>query len=179
MHRAPCLLPAAAVAALALALVGCTTPDSTPTPPPTSDAAPVFASDEEALAAAEEAYGEYLATVSQVLADGGTHPERLKRYLVATLYEEELAGYEELAANGWRGIGAYSFEMTPQDLDPASGELAVYVCDDRSALDIVDASGNSVVEDGRPDRAPSEVNFVWDGALLIESQTAWDGGGVC
>jgi hypothetical protein len=42
---------------ITLVLAGCTQPDPMPTPPPTPSASPVFASDEEALAAAEEAYG--------------------------------------------------------------------------------------------------------------------------
>jgi hypothetical protein len=138
----------------------------------------VFASDEEALAAAEEAYGKYLETVALVMADGGREPERLRPFLTEKLFESELTSYEQLAANGWHGVGSYSFEMSPQDVDLTAGNVSVYVCDDRSQIDVLDANGESVVAADRPDRAASEVEFVWTGSLVISSQTAWDGGGV-
>ncbi|MCS0500577.1 hypothetical protein [Protaetiibacter mangrovi] len=176
MRRTARLLPPALALLL---LTACTTPAPMPTLPPTPDADPVFASDEEALAAAEEAYGKYLTAVATVLADGGSQPERLEPFLTADLYAQELPAYEELQEQGWKGVGTYSFAMTPQDVDASSGDIAVYVCDDRSNLDIVDETGNSVVDPGRPDRAASEVLFVWNGGLRIAAQTSWDGGGVC
>ena len=59
--RVAALLGSAGV--LALALSGCAgAPTPTPTPPSSASAAPIFASDEEALAAAEAAYERYRAT---------------------------------------------------------------------------------------------------------------------
>jgi len=177
MPRTARLLTPVTLAALLLA--GCTPSTPMPAPPPTPDATPVFASDEEALAAAEEAYGKYLAMVATVLADGGRDPERLKPFLTHDLFLEEVGSYADLRANGWHGVGSYSFEMSPQRLDLATGDLDVYVCDDRSALEIVDANGNSVVSPDRPDRAASQVTFVWQDKLVIASQIAWEGSGIC
>ena len=79
-RRAPRRLGAAlaAAGALALVLTGCVgSPAPTPSPTPT-EAAPIFASDEEALAAAVKAYELYTRSVaSQVTDDGGVEPERV------------------------------------------------------------------------------------------------------
>src|SRR5690606_919779 len=83
---------------ITLVLAGCTQPDPMPTPPPTPSAAPVFASDEEALAAAEEAYGKYLETVDAILADGGSNAERLKPLVTSALFEHEREGFATYAS---------------------------------------------------------------------------------
>ena len=72
MRRTARLLPLAVLGAALLA--GCLPTDPPVTPPPTSDLEPVFASDEEALAAAEEAYGAYLAAADEILSSGGADP---------------------------------------------------------------------------------------------------------
>src|SRR3954462_13593979 len=63
MRTAPLL----ATAALLLALAGCVPTDSHPTSWPHPSATPVFASDAEALAAAEKAYAAYEAAVDRSL----------------------------------------------------------------------------------------------------------------
>jgi hypothetical protein len=163
----------------ALLLAGCTDPSPMPTPPSTPSQTPVFASDEEALAAAEEAYGKYLATVALVLADGGKDPERLSPLVGADLYDRDIPGYQQFAEEGWRGIGKITFTMSAQNLDLESGELNTYVCEDRSGFDVVNSAGASVVPDSRPDRTALEVGLIWDEGLKIATQEGWEGGGVC
>jgi hypothetical protein len=62
-------------AAVALALAGCVQPPSRVIPTSTPSAAPVFASDAAALAAAKKAYVAYLAVSDAVANDGGKNPE--------------------------------------------------------------------------------------------------------
>ena len=71
--RAAALRPIAVLAAafVLAALSGCVQTTEKPTPTPTAAATPAFASDEEALAAAEKAYAAYLAVLDDVTADGG------------------------------------------------------------------------------------------------------------
>src|SRR4051812_41826324 len=69
--------PLAPVAALLLALAGCVPSDPHPTASPSASATPVFASDAEALAAAEKAYAAYLKVSGEISADGGLKPERI------------------------------------------------------------------------------------------------------
>ena len=176
MRRTTRLLPAAALAAFAL--VGCTTPDPTPTPPPTSDATPVFASDEEALAAAEEAYGEYLATVDAIFADGGADPERLLKFVTRDQYEVDLQGFDQLRDAGLRGTGTAAFVLSFQSFDASTGDVTAYSCDDLSETDVIDASGKSVVGAEREVLVPYEVSFSGM-PLRIASRTIWEGTGVC
>ena len=70
------LTTVAGVAIGALLLSGCLPQQPTATPPPEATAAPIFASDEEALAAATAAYAAYLAMSDQILKDGGKDPDR-------------------------------------------------------------------------------------------------------
>lgn len=175
MRRTTRLLAPPLLAALLLA--GCTPSDPMPTPPPTSDAAPIFATDEEALAAAEEAYGKYLATADNILSDGGADPERLLEHVSPSLYDEERVGFERIMAKGWRGVGKTTFQLTLQRYDER--QVIAYSCDDVSATDLVDQSGTSVVKEGRIERVPFEVEFDPRDGMRILSKAVWDGGGVC
>ena len=65
------------VGLLALVLAGCAPDVPAIQVPPTPTVTPLFASDEEALAAAEEAYAAYLAMSDEITSDGGERPERI------------------------------------------------------------------------------------------------------
>jgi hypothetical protein len=161
---------------IALVLAGCTPSEPMPTPPPTPSTAPVFASDEEALAAAEEAYGEYSAAVDAVINDGGVAPERIEPLVSSDIYEQEVAGYRDLAANGWHGTGTTTFDLQLQRYDDSV--VTVYACDDVGGTDIVDSSGNSVVKDGRASVIPYEVDFDVKDSMRIVRKEIW-GGEIC
>ena len=86
MPESPALLRvrlrAGAMAALAavtlLAVSGCTgAPGATPAPTSSAAANPIFATDEEALAAAEAAYEKYSEASALVAGDGGVNPDRV------------------------------------------------------------------------------------------------------
>ncbi len=174
MRRSPRLVAPTLLAAVLL--TGCLAPDPVPTPPPT-DAAPVFASDEEALAAAEEAYGRYLAVVDAIFSEGGASPERLLAHVSEDVYEQELPGFERIASNGWRGTGSTSFALTLQSFDDAT--VVVYSCDDVSSTDLLDASGRSIVKEGRLEHVPFEVVFDPADEMRIVGRQVWEGSGVC
>src|SRR5690606_7687607 len=109
---------------ITLVLTGCTQPDPMPTPPPTPSSAPVFASDEEALAAAEEAYGKYLEESDQIIRDGGARPERLRPLVSDVIYRREVAGFEQLQERQLPGTGSTAFSLTLQSFDDV--EITVY-----------------------------------------------------
>lgn len=167
-----------AAIAVVLLLSGCvpTSPDASPTPSPTP--APVFASEEEALAAAEEAYAAYLAVSNAVFADGGAHPERLESVATGEFLTDEIAGFERVRENGWRSVGLTTYRnvvlQTYSELDRV-GVVGIYVCEDVSAVDVIDSAGVSVVSSARPDTTTLQVLFdlsASDG-LLISSREAW------
>jgi len=171
-------------ATLLLALAGCVPVDSKPSATPSASATPVFASDAEALAAAEKAYAAYVHVSDQILIDGGAHPERLKPITSATLYADELKGFQLTAKNGWHSTGGTTYDhFSLEKYNPRDpSELVVaYVCSDVSHVDVVDSAGTSVVSPDRPERTPFEVTFALEETekLVIASDEVWTGGGVC
>lgn len=158
---------------ITLVLTGCTQPDPMPTPPPTPSSAPVFASDEDALAAAEEAYGKYSAAADAIINDGGSDPQRLKPFVSSEIYEQEVAAYQDLVTNDWHGVGMTTFTLELQQYDDDA--VVVYACDDVSGTDIVDAEGNSVVNVDGATRSRYEVEFAVGDDMRIIRKELWSG----
>ena len=167
--------------ALAATLAGCSDTTRIPDPTPEATADPLFASDEEALAAAVEVYEDFLATTDQILQEGGAAPERLEPLVSTYLYESELAGFQDFAASGARLVGSSS--ITASELQqrspgatPETEEVITYFCVSSENTDVVDASGSSIREPGAPVEYGFEVvtTFSPDGAV-IESNQLFDG----
>lgn len=150
------------------------------TPVPTPSVTPVFASDEEALAAAEESYKRYLAVSDQIFAEGGANPERLAEVATGTFLEAETEGFKRIAANGWHSVGSAAIHTIDlQQFSPASDVemVTVYLCDDVGGVDVVGADGISVVSPDRPTETLFEVTFDWESnALLVSGRTVWGDG---
>ena len=172
-----------ALAALAtLLLSGClpSAPVVTPEPLPTST--PVFASDADALAAATDAYARYLAVSDQILKDGGTTPDRIEAVTTGEKLETELASYTEVQLAGYHSTGDTTFDhvalqrYAPQNVDGV-GIVVLYLCEDVSRVNVMDASGTSVVSADRPARVLYEVAFdlVLPGSdhLLVANKQPW------
>ena len=111
-RRAPRRIGAAlaAIGALALVLTGCVgspTPTQSPTP---TEAAPIFASDEEALAAAIEAYDRYRTTSAEIAGAGGSDPERIDPVVSASYAPSLHDEFAQLADAGLRLIGSSSID---------------------------------------------------------------------
>lgn len=181
----PRLLLAAGAVVFLIAVTGCEGAAPHVTVGSTPSSTPVFASDEEALAAAEAAYGAYLEVSDAIFAEGGANPERLGEVASGDFLDASIAGFQNVAAKGWRSTGRskiHSIELQKFDPTAASVDVAtVYLCDDVSAVDVLDASGASVVSPSRPDRTLFEVSLDIDPStnrLLVSSQEVW-GDGQC
>lgn len=179
------IAPAIAIVAL-LTLTGCG-PDRDPVlPDPEPSASPIFASDEEALAAAEEAYGAYLAASDEVLAAGAVDPEPLYAFLADEYRKEATAGLAHYVDRGWHTSGASSFDSVQlqQYADAGDGvaEIVIYLCVDVSQLRILDASSNDVTPQ-RQDRIPLEVQFRnssdYSAELVQIGSEVWSGEDFC
>ena len=181
--------PALVVAALSLlALAGCVPDDDPVIPGPLPSSTPIFASDEEALAAAEEAYGAYLAVSDQIIADGGQRPDRLLEVATQEVLDVEIEGYEQLVELGWHGVGASTLDhLTLQSFDAfavgGKAAVTVYACVDVSGVDIQDSAGVSVVSADRPSRTPFQTTFDTSGdgppGLVLAAKEPWSGDDFC
>jgi len=178
-----------ALAALAVvALSGCFAAAPVEPPAPTASAAPVFASEEEALAAATEAYAAYLAVSDQVLGEGGAGPERVNEVASGVARDEALSSFESFSVQKFRSTGNTTFhQLIVQGYLPAGDAdaeiITIYVCVDISAVDVLDDTGRSVVAPTRPDFQAYEVAFGIhpqnEIALIVSRAEAWAGSGVC
>jgi len=180
--RLPAVL---AVTLTMLVLTGCGTPEPVVVPEPESSSTPLFASDEEALAAAEEAYGAYLAVSDQILAEGGINPERAYGYMTENMRSDSFAGIKLFVDSEWHTQGATTFDsMTLQQFsqdETTEASLVAYACLDVSGLRIIDVAGTDVTPLERPSRLPLELEFVAEASstMLIERSDLWSGEDFC
>jgi len=176
------LVPVAA--ALTLMLAACTSPAPEPTPTSSPVATPVFASDEEALTAAEKAYADYLAVSDEIAQDGGADPERLRDVATGMALSDGLADAQRYSDAGYRGVGRSTFDGIRLQSRPLGTptQVRAYLCLDVSNTEIVDESGATVVATPDAPRTPLEVSFeiAEEGRdLLVSDSALWDGAGVC
>lgn len=169
------------ICALAATLAGCSDTTRIPDPTPEATADPLFASDEEALAAAVEVYERYLDVSAQILSEGGANPERLQPLVSDEIYELELEDFLAAGETNYQRSG--SLEVVDSQLqqriqleDSVSEEVAAYVCVSRESIVILDQNGESVTN---PD-APIEYAFEIVTTLnaeggVLESANLWDG----
>jgi hypothetical protein len=172
-------------AALAVSLVACAdTTHIPPAPTETEGAAPLFASDEEALAAAVEAYEAYASVVDEILARRGT-PDELSLFTGDQLVRTTMNDVDEFLNLGWTATAPREvLNPTLQSRVPEdeSAELIIiYVCEDLAKVDVVDGAGVSVVEERRNPRTGIEAAVLFDANkdAKVVDRRVWSGSGVC
>ena len=178
------LLAVLAVVA-ATALAGCAPADATP-PTPTPTLEPVFASDEEALAAAIAAHEAHQNASSEISSEGGTEPERIAATVTdeySALLIEEFVGLQERAL---RTEGTASFDsasLADYFASDDESEVSVYLCRDIGEVRVIDASGADVTPTARTERTPLLVHLVGSvddpAILLISAIEPWSGDSFC
>jgi hypothetical protein len=167
------------------ALTSCSTrQEPMPPPEPAPTVTPVFASEEEALAAAEELYGRYLKIANRIGHGGWKDTSGYADVARGEALEDELASATEYSAKKLKQRGDFTFDsMTLQQLrnNGQSGvEIVVYVCLDVSKVDVVDPSGHSAVSPERLNRQPLELQIDdADGQYKVNRSEAWSGADFC
>jgi len=173
------LAPVALLVALTLALTGCGSPDKrshkvNDRPTPTA----AFASEEEALAAAVAVYARYVELGDEIGHDGGRDAERLSAVVVGAFLDQSVEGLSGWVEKGWRQVGSTTFrDVALQQFSAGpSGAVIVYLCEDVTDVDVVDAAGSSVVAVDRPDTYYFQVTFdVGDDLQLrMSGRQRWD-----
>ena len=173
------LLLVIGVASIGLLLAGCVPPAPTGTATPRPSSTPIFASDEEALAAAETAYAAYLKLADQIFVEGGVNPERLSAVATGSFLSTSVEGYQDAESRGWQSTGGTVFRgMTLQSYDRVGDKavVIVYVCEDVSMVNVVDGAGLSVVSPNRPNTTLFQSTFDLDPErkdLLLAGREAW------
>jgi hypothetical protein len=155
-----------------------------PPPGPDPSATPVFASEEEALAAAEELYGRYLEISNAIGAGGWRDTDRYGEVARERALDDELETAADYAAKFYHQVGDTTFDSLglQQVMDDGTSAvlLTVYLCLDVSEVDVLDAEGRSVVPEDRLERQALEVDMdSVDGALKVSRSEAWSGNSFC
>ena len=149
---------AAVTLALAMVVTFATGCQPEPAPSPTG---PVFATEEEAFAAAEETYRAYVDALNQVdLSDPETF-EAVYAWTTGQAIAGERKSLTRMHADGWMvdgdtvvtKVNLVEFDET----DPAV--VVLHVCTDVSDVAVTDSSGNSVVAPNRPPFQASVASF--------------------
>lgn len=177
---------AAVTVTVAVLLSGCVPQGPEVTPPPEPSTAPIFASDEEALAAATEAYEAYLAMSDLIAQEGGANPERIAPYVTEEWLARELAGNKDLSEAGRRLVG--NFEVSRATLqqvfdDANSVTIVAYMCVNPNGARVVDASGGEVTPEALKSQWTVEAEFVATNedplTLLLARNEPWSSHSSC
>ncbi len=180
-------LPLVALAcAVSLLLSGCVPEDPVVVPPAEQTVEPMFATDEEALAAATDAYKAYLEMSDLIAQEGGKDPERIAPYVTNSALEDQTSQFSPFQESSLRTVGATAFDgMKLQqfsELQPGRAEVVTYVCLDVSAVQVINSSGKDVTPQSRDNRLPLEVEFENQGQrgkLLVSRSETWPGSDFC
>lgn len=179
---------AATVIGITLAIAGlasCTGPqDPAPPPEPDPSATPVFASDDEALAAAEELYGRYLKAENKLGKGGWKDVSLVEPFVRGDALDSEHDSANDLSANNYHQTGDIKFDSISlqqfSELGNGGVELTVYLCLDFTSAAVVDHENKPIEVGGRPLRVPLEVGIDnQERQLKIRSSEPWSGGSFC
>ncbi|WP_438853848.1 hypothetical protein [Agromyces sp. M3QZ16-3] len=183
MPRALPRLVALALTGAVLGLAACAAPTPSATPSqPATDAAevPLFASDEEALAAAVEAYEAYLAVSDSITSDLGVDSTRIREVATpefADFSEDDFAAFRDA---GLRTEGSSTVD-SPKLATSSSNRVTFYACQDVSAVRLFNGSDEDVTPADRETRVALVINAVAShgDALLIDGNEVWSGDNFC
>lgn len=176
---------AAAIAAT-LAVAGCAEPPPPVIPTSQPSTAPVFATDADALAAAEKTYAGYQAASDAIGRDGGADSDRIAEWVTPSMVATEKKQFKSLTRIGDHLAGTSSFRnFRLQEIEQRAGAvyLTAYLCDDVTNSRVLDAEGDDVTPPARQGVIPVEVAFrnspTGSARLLVEGSTVWTGRNFC
>lgn len=175
----------APAAALALAvLAGCVPTPPPVTLPPTPVETPLFASEEEALAAAVEVFGEYLASVDEMATGGWADSSISAPFTTDSFQAEVVESTNQLSGLGYHQTGEKFFDSVSlqQYSEEGAGRAVVtlYLCIDISETRILDANGQDLSRPDRLERLPTVVAVVFARDVgRVDGEEPWDGPYFC
>lgn len=185
MSRTARLLAAFLLAgATLMSLAACAPGEPTPTPSPTvaqSDA-PIFASDEEALAAAVAAYELHLSVTGEILA-GTAQVEQVREVTAPNYRDERVDELTSFVDSGLRATGDTTIDTASliERLDSVGETIvSIYACQDVSATRLLNSSGEDITPPDRDVRVPLVLEFRGEtSAILLSGNQLWSGDDFC
>ena len=180
-------LPALLAVAVLLALAGCVPSESHPTAAPSASATPVFASDADALAAAEKAYAAYEAAVDaslQTTSDSGLDQVSVGKALQDARASVKSFEDARRIQEGNSSVSRASVaDLSALTVAADSHNVAqIYACLDVSAVTVLDSTGAVVSAANGQTRFPILVSLEWAASsqkLLVSEESVWDGTDFC
>ncbi|MFB9646233.1 hypothetical protein ACFFPJ_10530, partial [Microbacterium terregens] len=141
-----------------------------PAPSPT---APVFASEDEAFAAAEETYRAYVDALNQRRGNAASSRDP-QTFLTGQALEIDIQTQQQLDQAGLSLVGpSVVASVDPIAAELVNGSVRLEVCLDSSATQVVDARGTDVTPADRELVSLLTVDFISTSpGLLIESSIA-------
>lgn len=181
------MLQPAALLAATLMLTGCVPSEVVVSAPPEPSITPIFASDEDALAAATEAYAKYLEVSDLIASEGGFNPERISPLVSADRLKSELQVYSDLAASGshQKGVSSFDGARLQQVTDDGNGSASItlYVCLDQTTAEFINSDEISITPPKDDLRSAFEVRMSASRSakpnILLEGMERWSGSGIC
>jgi hypothetical protein len=162
---------------LAAALGGCTPSTRLPPPEPSSAGEPLFASDEEALAAATAAYEEYLAVVDGALSDP-TQSVEFSALIDGDALAEVEHSRKEFVEQGYRLQGSRvvgGAELQQSFALEGVTTVVVYFCEDVSGVTLLDRNGRSLTTEDRPRFSIFETSIEFEAVdFKVTQRQFWD-----
>lgn len=187
--RVPVLELLALVMLVLGSLAGCVTTGSSSSsspspssPAPTASApphTPLFSTDNQALVAATHSYAAYLRVSDEIYADGGIRPDRLRQVATNEALQQLEPDFLTYAERHWHISGNTSFDSVRLQGTSARA-VTIYVCEDVSNINVLDASGTSLIGGNGDTRLPFQAQLVQRGSrLVLAAKTAWTGKDFC
>jgi hypothetical protein len=182
-RRAAALLLAAATLASLAACAPAEPGGADPTSSPSAEAthAPIFASDEEALAAAVAAYQAYLALSDSITAGGGVSAGRIREVTSEAFGEVSENDFSAFHDAGLRTTGSTTVDSARLvEVDESINEVSIYACQDVSDVRLFNSAGADVTPTDRDNRVPLVISTtVENSKLVVDGNQVWSGDDFC
>lgn len=162
----PRFVAATVAVALAVGLAAC---QPEPQPSPTG---PVFASEEEAFAAAEETYRAYVDALNARRSDPGSSPDP-QVFLIGNALEVDIDTKRQLAEAKLALTGSTRLSsVAPIKAEPVDGRMTLEICVDSTETRVINDAGEDVTPVDRAPISLLEVDFVtYSGDVLVADST--------
>lgn len=171
-------MPVLLLLTVPVAIAGCVdgaVPSASPKP------APVFGSDDDAVAAARSAYERYLVINAAINADRGQDPERILEVTTNSYGTQLLADYREMREAGISITGEALLDSSQLiEIDSGRQRIVVGVCLDLSHTRVFNRAGTDVTPDGN-DVSALVVSFeaVDQYRVLLDGSELWSDESAC